>query len=128
MIVGVGIDIFDVRRMAAELREGGPAFRDAVFTPAEVAYCEAKRYPAQHFAARFAAKEAAVKALGLGIGAGMAWREAEIRNEAGGRPSLVLHGGLRRAAEASGAGVLLVSLSHTADLAIACVVLESSAA
>ncbi|HVN76908.1 MAG TPA: holo-ACP synthase [Thermoanaerobaculaceae bacterium] len=125
MIVGVGTDVLEVARMASELRRDG-GFRDTVFTPAEIAYCEAMRHPEQHYAARFAAKEALFKALGTDGGAGMVWREVEVGREAGGRPLLALHGAVRKLAESRSVDSVFVTLSHTAELAAATVVLESA--
>jgi holo-[acyl-carrier protein] synthase len=125
MIVGVGHDVFEVARMEAELGREGPPFRDGLFTAAEVAYCEAKRYPARHFAARFAAKEAVFKALGEDPARGPRWREVEIFNEATGKPRVVLHGKTRDLARDRQVDAVLLSMSHTADLAAATVVLES---
>lgn len=125
MIVGVGHDVFEVGRMEAELRAQGAHLTDALFTPAEVAYCQAKRYPARHFAARFAAKEAFFKALGTDPARGQPWLEVEIRNEASGQPRVLLHGPTHDLARSQQVGAVLVSLSHTADLAAATVVLES---
>ncbi|HUK13526.1 MAG TPA: holo-ACP synthase [Thermoanaerobaculaceae bacterium] len=127
MIVGVGADVFDVRRMARELEEGGAALRESLFTPDEIADCEGTHAPAQHYAARAAAKEAAAKALGVGLASLAAWRDAEVRRDPRGRPSLRLHGGLERAAARLGVSALALSLSHTAELAVAVVVAESAA-
>ena len=125
MIVGIGHDVFEVARMEAELRREGAPFREDVFTPHEISYCERKRYPARHFAARFAAKEAVFKALGTGFNRGLSWREIEIRNEASGQPRVVLNGWARDLARDRGVGAVLLSMSHTAELAAATVVLES---
>jgi holo-[acyl-carrier protein] synthase len=125
MIVGVGHDVFDVARMDAELRKQGASLRDELFTPDEVAYCEGKRYPARHFAARFAAKEAVFKALGVDPAKGQRWREVEIRNEATGQPRVLLHGDARGLARDRRVDAVLLSLTHTAELAAATVVLES---
>ncbi len=125
MIVGLGHDVFEVARMEAELREGGRPHRASLFTPAEIAYCEAKRYPARHFAARFAAKEAVLKALGADPGRGHAWPEIEVRNEPDGKPRVLLHGGARALARARQVGAIFLSLTHTARLAAATVVLEA---
>ena len=128
MVVGIGIDIFSVRRMARELAQDGAGFRESLFTPGEIAYCEGKRSPAPHYAARFAAKEAAYKALGDGQPAGVSWRDAEVRNDPSGRSRLLLHGAFRDAASSVRAERIFLSLSHTREWAIATVVLESSEA
>ena len=123
MIVGIGTDLLDVGRMARELARDGAGFRDDVFTPAEVAYCEARAHPAQSFAVRFAAKEAFWKALGARPG-GASLREVEVEKEEAGSPRLVLTGSARAAADRLGVKRALVSLSHTSTLATATVVLE----
>lgn len=125
MIVGIGIDILPVARMEAELRDPESSFRSEVFTDDEIADCEAMRYPARHFAARFAAKEAALKALG-GVGAALPrWRDVEIRNGPCGRPAMLLHGRFREAADNRRVDAIHVSLTHTGDTAAATVVMES---
>ncbi len=128
MIVGIGTAVLEVARMERELRTGGSSFRDEVFTPAEVDACEGKRYPHRHFAARFAAKEALLKALSVDATGGLRFREAEIRNDASGQPRLALTGELARLAERRGVSRIFVSLSHTDELAAATVVLESDGA
>jgi holo-[acyl-carrier protein] synthase len=125
MIVGVGHDVFEVARMEAELRTRGADLRDSLFTPAEITYCETKRYPARHFAARFAAKEAFFKALGADPERGHRWRDVEITNEPSGRPCVLLHGPTRDLTRGRDVGAVLVSLSHTNELAAATVVLEA---
>ena len=84
--LGIGADLCDVGRMQRELEREGHGFRDRVFTPGEVAYCESKRYPAPHYAARFAAKEAVFKALSGPRLERLPWQDAEIENDAEGRP------------------------------------------
>ena len=123
MIVGVGSDVVEVARMRRELGRPGRGFRDAVFTAAEIAYCDGKRYPARHFAARFAAKEACLKALGTGL-RGNSWREVEVANGPDGEPRLVLRGNVKRSAGRRRVKRALVSLSHTERVAMAFVVLE----
>ena len=124
MIVGLGTDVLEVVRMEAELGDGA-GFRDAIFTPAEIVYCEGMRYPALHYAARFAAKEALFKALGADGHAGMRWRETEVLREESGRPHSVLHGSTRELADRLAVDEVFVTLAHTAELASATVVLES---
>jgi holo-[acyl-carrier protein] synthase len=123
MILGIGTDLLDVARMAAELSGKGEGFRDAVFTPDEIAYCEAKRYPARHFAARFAAKEALFKALSGKVPDG-AWRDVEVVRPEGSPPGLRLAGGVKETADRLGVTKILVTLSHTEGLAAASVLLE----
>jgi len=125
MIVGVGNDILEVARMKRELGRAGGGLKRDVFTPAEIAYCEGKRYPARHFAARFAAKEALFKALGAGAARGLAWREVEVSHGPAGEPRLLLHGSVRKVADELGVRRAFISLSHTAGLAAAYCVLES---
>src|SRR5450830_430 len=123
MILGIGTDLLDVARMAKELEEKGAGFRNTVFTPCEIAYCEAKRYPARHFAARFAAKEALFKAL-AGSTSRDFWREVEVARTGDAPPRLLLHGCVKEAADRLGVKSILVSLSHTDSLAAASVVLQ----
>ena len=123
MILGIGTDLLDVARMAKELEKEGAGFRDTVFTPSEIEYCEAKRYPAQHFAARFAAKEALFKAL-PGSTSRDFWREVEVARSGDEPPRLVLHGSVKEAADRLGVTDILVSISHTDRLAAASVVLQ----
>ncbi|KAA0252067.1 holo-[acyl-carrier-protein] synthase [Acidobacteria bacterium ACD] len=127
MILGIGTDLMDVSRMARELA-GASGFREELFTAAEIAYCETCRHPARHYAARFAAKEALVKALGPEAPAGVAWREAEVDRDGPGGPRLRLHGRLREAAARLGVRNVFVSVSHTDALASATVVLEGAGA
>ena len=124
-ILGTGNDIAEVARVRAALEHPRTAarFRARVFTPAEQEYCDARgpgRY--ESYAARFAAKEAAMKALGCGWGRDLGWLDIEVVREEGGRPALVLAG--KAAAYAASIGVtrLYVALAHTADLALAHVI------
>lgn len=111
--------------MRRELARAGGGIRDRVFTPAEIAYCQSKRYPPRHYAARFAAKEAVLKALRTGAGEWSCWREVEVANGPRGEPELILHGGVKRLAGRRRVRRMLVSLSHTAQVAIASVILEA---
>jgi holo-[acyl-carrier protein] synthase len=124
MILGVGNDILEVARIQRELEQDEPNLRDRLFSPAEIAYCEGKRHPAQHYAARFAAKEAFLKALNTGLRNGLTWKDVEVRHGAGGAPELVLSGAARELAEQRGIERTFLSLSHTSSLAMASVVLE----
>ncbi len=122
MIIGVGVDIIEVERIRAALDNArtGERFRARVFTPQEMAYCGRRRNAAQSFAARFAAKEAVMKALGRAF----AWREIEVVRTDG-PPSVRLHRHAQVRAQALGIRRVSLSLSHTAQLAIAYVVAES---
>jgi holo-[acyl-carrier protein] synthase len=124
MIIGVGTDVLEVARLKRELARKEGLDRQ-LFTPGELAYCRDKRYPARHLAARFAAKEAFFKALGAGPADGVGWRDVEVKNRRSGAPLLVLRGQAKRVAARRGVKRALVSLAHTAELATACVVLES---
>ncbi len=111
--------------MERELCTDGTSFKEAVFTPGEIAYCAGKHYPARHFAARFAAKEAVFKALAQNGTGGLRFRDVEVRNDEAGRPRVELSGSMRELAERSGVTRIFLSLSHTDELATATVVLES---
>ena len=125
MIVGVGSDIFEVARLRSELRYEGKRIREVIFTPNEIAYCETKRYPEQHYAARFAAKEALLKALAIDGQGGFFWQEIEVINEQSGRPGIHLHGSLKQRASELALERIHLSLSHTRAHATAHVILES---
>jgi len=124
MILGTGIDLCEVSRMVAKVQAPADEFVNQVFLSGEIAYCGTKRHPAQHFAARFAAKEAVVKALAGTGGVGSFWQDIEITNEQDGRPVVRLHGRAKELADALGVRRVFVSLTHTRDLAAATVVLE----
>ncbi len=126
MIVGIGVDLFSVIRVVEDLDKGPQGLRDTIFTPEEIAYCQSKRYPAQHFAARFAAKEAVFKALGASGLSGQHWRDVEVRVERNGRSYVLLHGKVREAADQLKVATVHVSLSHTRDWAVASVVMEAA--
>ena len=124
MIVSIGIDIIEVARIREVLMRT-PRFGERVFTPAERAYCDGRgAVAAQHYAARFAAKEAALKALQTGWRGGISWQDVEIGSMESGAPILVFHGLVRELFEKSGATAAHLSLSHTSEHAIAQVVLE----
>jgi holo-[acyl-carrier protein] synthase len=124
VIVSIGIDIIEVRRVR-EVLARTPRFADRVFTEAERAYCESRGVvAAEHYAARFAAKEAALKALQTGWRGGIGWQDVEIAARESGAPYLVLHGTAKELFEKSGATAAHLSLSHTSEHAIAEVILE----
>ena len=125
MIVGIGHDIFEVGRMKSELTNGGQKLKEELFTPLEIDYCDKKQYPERHYAARFAAKEALFKALSTGKDTGLSWTDIEIQNGFSGEPTIVLSGETFMQGERIGVNRIMVSLSHTADLASATVILES---
>jgi len=124
MIISIGIDIIEVARIREALRRT-LRFRERVFTPAERAYCDSRgAVAAQHYAARFAAKEAMLKALQTGWRGGIGWQDVEIANRDSGAPYLVLHSSVQDLFISSGATVTHLSLSHTSEHAIAEVILE----
>ncbi len=125
MIVSIGIDIIEVARVREALLRT-PRFGERVFTAAERAYCDSRGVvAAQHYAARFAAKEAAFKAFQTGWRGGIAWQDVEIAARDSGAPYLIFHSQVRELFEKSGATVAHLSLSHTSEHAIAQVVLAS---
>jgi holo-[acyl-carrier protein] synthase len=124
MIIGIGTDIVDVARIAAKLGKG-EGFRNLVFTPFEITCCEQQAAPAASYAARFAAKEALLKAFGTGWGnGGVNFNEIEIRNDAAGKPELFLVGNGADKYESLGIKKIWVSLSHEKSAAIAMVIIE----
>lgn len=127
MILGVGIDIIEVARVAGSVERFGERFYKRILLPDEIAYCLSHKAPAPFIAARFAAKEAISKAFGTGIGAQLGWHDMEVRRKETGEPFVVLHGGGLKLLEARGGRVVLISLSHTQNYATAVAILESAA-
>lgn len=123
MIVAIGIDLIEIARIEEVLARRGERFRKRVFTEAEVAYCEQRASKMASYAARFAAKEAAMKALGTGWAEGVAWREIEIVSATNGSPSIQLHGRALERMRELGATRAHLSLTHTNHLAMAEVIL-----
>jgi holo-[acyl-carrier protein] synthase len=124
VIISIGIDIIEVRRVR-EVLERTPRFCERVFTQKERDYCDSRgAVAAQHYAARFAAKEAALKALRTGWSGGVAWQDVEISSLESGAPLLRFHGVVRQLYEQSGATAAHLSISHTTEHAIAQVILE----
>jgi len=110
-MIGIGVDLCEVDRMRTAL-ERTPTLRDRVFTDGERAYCDERRDPTERYAARFAAKEAVLKAMGLGLGA-CGWHEIEVLRAESGAPSVVLHGRARELAEERGIHAWRLTMSHT---------------
>jgi holo-[acyl-carrier protein] synthase len=123
MIVGIGTDIIEVERIARLLSEK-KKFKDRIFTQKEIEYCDGKINHVQNYAARFAVKEALLKAIGTGWREGVAFKEIEVVNDKKGKPELVLTGSAKRITEELGVTNIQVSISHLKDLAIGMVLLE----
>jgi holo-[acyl-carrier protein] synthase len=124
MIVGTGIDIVEVPRVAQAIERFGDRFLRRIYTADEIRYCQSKRNAVERFAARFAAKEAALKAIGTGWKQGVSWTEVEVRRQPGGRPTVNFSGVAARHAAALGMKRASLSLTHTAETAMAQVILE----
>jgi holo-[acyl-carrier protein] synthase len=124
MILGTGIDIVEVARIEAAISRFGDRLLARIFTPEERRYCASRANPAEHYAARFAAKEAGLKAIGTGWSQGVGWAELEVRREPSGRPVLMFCGKAAKIAAELGVTRVLLSLSHTGGHAIAQVILE----
>ena len=121
-IIGIGLDTTDIDRISDTIDRFGDRFLQRIFTEAEIAYCARRRVPAIHFAGRFAAKEAAMKALGTGRSRGVLWRDVEVVR-VGGPPQLRLHGGAARRFAAMGGRSSLLTITHSDELAMAQVLL-----
>ncbi|MFZ0820152.1 MAG: holo-ACP synthase [Candidatus Acidiferrales bacterium] len=124
MIVGLGIDITEVGRMREAIKRRGRALVKRVFTPAEITYCESHRDPYERFAARFAAKEAGMKALGTGWRHGVRWVDLEVVRLPSGKPTLVLHGKAHEFAAKLGVVNISLTMTHTGNSALAQVIFE----
>jgi holo-[acyl-carrier protein] synthase len=124
MIIGSGIDLVEIRRIQHAQERYGKRFLDRVYTAAEQTYCLRKRNAAESLAARFAAKEAGAKALGTGISFGVNWLEIEVVREPSGKPTLHFHGRAAQIAAHLGCTHAVLSITHTAELAVASVVIE----
>jgi len=124
MIVGSGIDLVEIARIQQSVQRFGQRFLNRVYTAAEQAYCLRKRNSAESLAARFAAKEAGAKALGTGISHGVSWLEIEVVREPSGRPTIRFHGRAAEIAQRMGVGHVALSITHTATLSMASVLVE----
>lgn len=125
MLLGTGIDLIEIDRIAQSIERYGDRFLARIFTPGEIAYCQRKKSFAESFAARFAAKEAGAKALGTGIQHGVTWKELEVRREPGRRPTLHFTGRAREIADRLGVRHISLSLTHNTTTAMASVHLEN---
>ena len=124
MIVGTGIDLAEVARIRSSIERYGARFVDRIYTPSEIAYVERKANKFERYAARFAAKEAGMKAIGTGWKRGVRWQDFEVSNLPSGKPTLRLHGAAAEFARMLGVRNVSLSLTHTAELGMAHVILE----
>lgn len=111
-ILGIGTDIVECLRIAQMVERHGELFITRVYTPLEIEYCQSRKQATQHFAGRWAAKEAVLKALGTGWRRGISWRDVEVRNIRTGSPTVALYGGARDYMEQAGIAQVLISISH----------------
>lgn len=124
MIVGMGLDISEIDRIEAVISRYGTSFLERIYTPREVRYCEGHKNKFERYAARFAAKEAAMKALGTGWRFGVRWRDIEVANAPSGKPTLNLAGVSREIADRLGVKNIGLSITHSGNLALAQVIFE----
>jgi len=127
-VLGIGVDLVEVARLEQSMERQGERFLRRIFTESEIVYCGAMKSPGPNYAARFAAKEAVAKAFGTGLGAQVGLLDIEVRRKASGEPYIVLHGEAAKLARRRGVRHILVSLSHTANYAVAQVLLSGSEA
>src|SRR5690242_16214770 len=125
MILGTGVDLAEVPRIRSAIERFGERFVRRIYTPLEIAYVDRKANRVERYAARFAAKEAGMKAIGTGWNHGVRWRDLEVSRKPGGRPTLLLHGKAAEFASKLGATNIALSLTHTAEQAMAFVILET---
>jgi holo-[acyl-carrier protein] synthase len=125
MIIGTGVDIAEVPRVRESIERFGDRFLHRIFTDGEIQYCERKARRFESYAARFAAKEAGMKALGTGWSHGVRWRDIEVVRPKGQRPTIQFHGEAAAIAAKLGAKNIALSLTHTSDEALAHVILEN---
>ncbi len=125
MIIGTGVDIAEVPRIRESVERFGDRFLHRIFTEGEIRYCEAKATRFESYAARFAAKEAGMKALGTGWSHGVRWRDIEVVRPKGQRPTIQFHGQAAAIAAKLGSKNISLSITHTAEQALAHVILEN---
>ena len=123
-VIGIGVDVIECARIQHSMERFGDRFLHRVFTHGEIEYSMSMKFPERHLAARFAGKEAVAKAFGTGIGKAMGWRNIDIRKRESGEPFLVFSGPAEVFAAKRGVTSALITLSHTDNYAVACVVLE----
>jgi holo-[acyl-carrier protein] synthase len=117
--ISIGTDIIECVRIAQMIEKHGEMFLTRVFTQREIAYCSSRRSANQHYSGRWAAKEAALKALGTGWAKGIHWTDVEVQNEIGGKPTLILTNRAKEVAESLGIREMLISISHCRNYATA---------
>jgi holo-[acyl-carrier protein] synthase len=111
-VLGIGTDIVECLRIAQMIERHGELFITRIYTQHEIEYCSSRKASTQHYAGRWAAKEAVLKAMGTGWARGIHWRDIEVRNDVGGRPRIALGGGARGVCERLGTAQMLISISH----------------
>src|ERR1700761_7000887 len=124
MLIGTGVDLIEIERIAHSIERYGERFLRRIYTDHEIAYCQSKRSSAESFAARFAAKEAGAKALGTGISRGVGWKEIEVRRNPGERPPLHWSGRAAERALEMGVARTALTLTHSRTVAMAVVIVE----
>lgn len=112
MIIGLGTDIIEIPRIAEMIERHGELFLTRIYTDDEIRHCQLRKHSTQHFAGRWAAKEAVMKVLGTGFIKGIGWKDVEVKNLKSGRPIMNLSGGARRRADGIGIGEVLITISH----------------
>jgi holo-[acyl-carrier protein] synthase len=125
VIVGIGIDLAEVDRIRAAIERHGSRFTTRIYTAAEITYVERKANRYERYAARFAAKEAGMKAIGTGWKRGVRWQDFEVSNLPSGRPTLQFHGVAAQIADSLGVRNIALSLTHTSAQGLAIVILET---
>src|SRR5437660_6091634 len=123
-VLGIGVDLVECARIQRSIDRFGDRFLHRVFTSGEIEYSMSMKFPARHFAARFAAKEAVSKAFGTGIGKAMGWRDIDVNKKESGEPFLVLHGAAEALAKKRAMKSAWISLSHTEHHAVAMILIE----
>lgn len=124
MIIGIGIDISEQERIRASITQFGQQFVEKLFTTQEINYCERYRDPTEHYAGKFAVKEAFMKAIGTGRRQQVTFKDIEVLNQSSGAPRIILHGNTKVFTDNLGIMQIHVSVSHSADIAVAVVILE----